>query len=38
MEIFTRSLFAALLVGAFLAVPASAKDAKPAAKQPAPKA
>ncbi|MEH6951678.1 molybdate ABC transporter substrate-binding protein [Nitrobacter sp. NHB1] len=35
MTIFTRSLFSALLVGAFLAVPASAKDAKPSATTPA---
>jgi molybdate transport system substrate-binding protein len=35
MKIFTRSLFSALLVGAFLAVPASAKDAKPSAMAPA---
>jgi molybdate transport system substrate-binding protein len=35
MKIFVRSLFSALLVGAFLAVPASAKDAKPSAMAPA---
>ena len=34
MKIFTRSLFSALLVGAFLAVPATAKDAKPSAMAP----
>lgn len=35
MKIFVRSLFSALLVGAFLAAPASAKDAKPSAMAPA---
>jgi molybdate transport system substrate-binding protein len=35
MKMFTRSLFSALLVGAFLAAPASAKDAKPSAATPA---
>ena len=35
MKIFTRSLFSALLVGALLAVPAAAKDAKPSAMAPA---
>ena len=35
MKIFVRLLFSALLVGAFLAVPASAKDAKPSAMAPA---
>jgi molybdate transport system substrate-binding protein len=35
MQLFARSLFSALLVGAFLAVPASAKDAKPSAMAPA---
>ena len=35
MKIFTHSLFSALLVGALLAVPATAKDAKPSAMAPA---
>jgi molybdate transport system substrate-binding protein len=35
MQLFARSLFSALLVGAFLAAPASAKDAKPSAMAPA---
>ena len=35
MKIFTRSLFSALLIGALLAVPAAAKDAKPSAMAPA---
>ncbi len=35
MTIFTRSLFSALLIGALLAVPAAAKDAKPSAMAPA---
>ena len=35
MQLFVRSLFSALLVGAFLAAPASAKDAKPSAMAPA---
>jgi molybdate transport system substrate-binding protein len=35
MKIFPRSLFSALLVGALLAVPATAKDAKPSAMAPA---
>ncbi|WP_438279182.1 molybdate ABC transporter substrate-binding protein [Nitrobacter sp.] len=35
MKLFARSLFSALLVGAFLAAPASAKDAKPSAMAPA---
>jgi molybdate transport system substrate-binding protein len=35
LMMFTRSLFSALLVGAFLAAPASAQDARPSAKTPA---
>jgi len=35
MKLFARSLFSALLVGAFLAAPASAKDARPSAMAPA---
>ncbi|GAB1718041.1 MAG: molybdenum ABC transporter, periplasmic molybdate-binding protein [Nitrobacter sp.] len=35
MKMFIRSFVSALLVGAFLAVPASAKDAKPSAMAPA---
>jgi molybdate transport system substrate-binding protein len=35
MKLFVHSLFSALLVGAFLAAPATAKDAKPSAMAPA---